>query len=283
MNGVGMLVGNFELNPLRRPIWAWPKFFWPLKETMLIHRQYGFFYIFSSATLNEIWWRFAQNTLSQTKILNLHPYARRRASPPLSYAEFPPPPGRRCKNYCYFSENTCQGKHAIALCYHKHYDRMRERHAAVVAMNEVSGDWKNWGLFFYDLFQACALSSPVAFLTGDHVHKSDLTSSYLRLVNKRSGIRDYCRRKESTWLLVLNLPLCHCLIRILNCTRHRYRRRVIFVPRSLVNKRSGYEIIVPLNLLHLSTVMRQRLDMKRPSAHMQGQWVNKLVHFLRAF
>ena len=24
MKGVGMLVGNFELNPLRRPIWAWP-------------------------------------------------------------------------------------------------------------------------------------------------------------------------------------------------------------------------------------------------------------------
>ena len=95
------------------------------------------------------------------------------------------------------AQNTCQGKHAIALCYHKHYDRMRRGHAAV-AMNEVSGDWKNWGLFFYDLFQACALSSPVAFLRGDHVHKSDLTSSHLRLINKRSGLRDYCRRKEST-------------------------------------------------------------------------------------
>ena len=23
----GMLVGNFELNPLRRPIWAWPNLF----------------------------------------------------------------------------------------------------------------------------------------------------------------------------------------------------------------------------------------------------------------
>ena len=37
MKGVGMLVGNFELNPLRRPIWVWPnhpRFFWPLKETM---------------------------------------------------------------------------------------------------------------------------------------------------------------------------------------------------------------------------------------------------------
>ena len=108
-----------------------------------------------------------------------------------------PPPGVDVRIIVTSAQNTCQGKHAIALCYHKHYDRMRERHAAV-AMNEVSGDWKNWGLFFYDLFQACALSSPVAFLTGDHVHKSDLTSSHLRLVNKRSGIRDYCRRKQST-------------------------------------------------------------------------------------
>ena len=24
MKGVGMLVGKFELNPKRRPIWAWP-------------------------------------------------------------------------------------------------------------------------------------------------------------------------------------------------------------------------------------------------------------------
>ena len=109
----------------------------------------------------------------------------------------PPPPGVDVRIIVTSAQNTCQGKHAIALCYHKHYDRMRKRHAAV-AMNEVAGAWKNWGLFFYDLFQACALSSPVAFLTGDHVHKSDLTSSHLRLVNKRSGIRDYCRRKEST-------------------------------------------------------------------------------------
>ena len=27
MKGVGMLVGNFELNPERRLIWAWPKLF----------------------------------------------------------------------------------------------------------------------------------------------------------------------------------------------------------------------------------------------------------------
>ena len=31
---------------------------------------------------------------SETKIRNLHPSARRRASAPLSYAEFPPPPPR---------------------------------------------------------------------------------------------------------------------------------------------------------------------------------------------
>ena len=27
MKGVGLLVVNFELNPSRRPIWAWPKLF----------------------------------------------------------------------------------------------------------------------------------------------------------------------------------------------------------------------------------------------------------------
>ena len=27
MKGAGMLVGNFELNPLRRPTWAWANLF----------------------------------------------------------------------------------------------------------------------------------------------------------------------------------------------------------------------------------------------------------------
>ena len=35
MKGVGMLVGNFELNSLRRPIWAWPNPFLTLKEIIL--------------------------------------------------------------------------------------------------------------------------------------------------------------------------------------------------------------------------------------------------------
>ena len=38
MKGAGLLVGNFELNPSRRPISAWPKLFLTLKETMLKHR-----------------------------------------------------------------------------------------------------------------------------------------------------------------------------------------------------------------------------------------------------
>ena len=29
MKRAGMLVGNFELNPKRRPIWAWPNLFDP--------------------------------------------------------------------------------------------------------------------------------------------------------------------------------------------------------------------------------------------------------------
>ena len=44
---------RFWIKPLKRPIWAWPKLFWPLKETMLKHRQYIYFYIFSRATLND--------------------------------------------------------------------------------------------------------------------------------------------------------------------------------------------------------------------------------------
>ena len=39
MKGVGMLFGNFELNPLRRPIRAWPKLFLTPKETIFKHRQ----------------------------------------------------------------------------------------------------------------------------------------------------------------------------------------------------------------------------------------------------
>ena len=37
-----------------------------------------------------IWWCFAQNTVSETKIGNLHPWVRRRASLPLSDAESSP-------------------------------------------------------------------------------------------------------------------------------------------------------------------------------------------------
>ena len=42
MKGVGMLVGNFELNPLRRPIWAWPKLFLSPKRDHVI----GYIFIF---------------------------------------------------------------------------------------------------------------------------------------------------------------------------------------------------------------------------------------------
>ena len=50
MKGVGMLVGNFELGDRSG---RGPSFFKPLKETMLKHKQYIYFYIFSRATLNE--------------------------------------------------------------------------------------------------------------------------------------------------------------------------------------------------------------------------------------
>ena len=47
MKGMGMLVGNFELNPLRRPIWAWPKLFLtPKRDHVKTQTIYVYFYIF---------------------------------------------------------------------------------------------------------------------------------------------------------------------------------------------------------------------------------------------
>ena len=75
-----------------------PTIFWPLKETILnfdymnqvnkMNWKYIIFYISSCAeeTLKTKYERrFAQHTLSETKIWNLHPQVRQRASPPLSY------------------------------------------------------------------------------------------------------------------------------------------------------------------------------------------------------
>ena len=48
MKGVGMLVGNFEINPQRRPIWAWPKLFLtPKRDPQKIHIKYIFLYFFA--------------------------------------------------------------------------------------------------------------------------------------------------------------------------------------------------------------------------------------------
>ena len=102
MKRVGMLVGNFELNPTTRPIWTWPSFFGPLKETMLKHRQYKYFYIFSSATLNETFMAKYYGVLPRTPKLrpkseiytpkrdgeNPHPF---HTLSPLPHP--PPPPG----------------------------------------------------------------------------------------------------------------------------------------------------------------------------------------------
>ena len=49
---------------------------------------------------------------------------------------------------------------------------------------------KKKGRDFEDFFQACALSSPVILLTGDHVYKSDLTRSRLRLRQQEIWVRD---------------------------------------------------------------------------------------------
>ena len=46
---------------------------------------------------------------------------------------------------------------------------------------------------FWEFFHVCALLSPLTFLTGDHVHKSDLTRSRLPLCRHEIWVRDYCR------------------------------------------------------------------------------------------
>ena len=51
MKGVGMLVGNFELNSQRRPIYAWPKLFLTPKRDHVKTQTIDIF--FTRATLNE--------------------------------------------------------------------------------------------------------------------------------------------------------------------------------------------------------------------------------------
>ena len=48
MKEVGMLIGNFELNPKRRPIWAWPKpFLTPKRDHVKTQTIYVFLYFFA--------------------------------------------------------------------------------------------------------------------------------------------------------------------------------------------------------------------------------------------
>ena len=54
MKGAGMLVGNFELNLQRRPIWARPKLFLTPKRDHFKTQTNIYFHISSCATLNEI-------------------------------------------------------------------------------------------------------------------------------------------------------------------------------------------------------------------------------------
>ena len=55
MKGAGMLIGNFELNLLRRPIWAWPKpsFFLTPKGDHFQTQTNKKYSDFSRVTLNE--------------------------------------------------------------------------------------------------------------------------------------------------------------------------------------------------------------------------------------
>ena len=146
MKGVGMLVGNFELNPLRRPIWAWPKLsLTPKRDHVKTQIIWIFQYFFTCNPKRNMMVLYPEHPKSdQNPKFTLLSETKSIPTPLICGI---PPPGVDVRIIVTSPQNTCQGKHAIALCYHKHYDRMRERHAAV-AMNEVSGDWKNWGLFF---------------------------------------------------------------------------------------------------------------------------------------
>ena len=97
MKGVGMLVGNFQLKPKRKPIRAWPKCFWLLKETMLENRQIHIFYISSRATLNETFTAKYNGVLPRTPSVGTKSeiYTPKRdnqhRSPLLSYMSHHPP------------------------------------------------------------------------------------------------------------------------------------------------------------------------------------------------
>ena len=68
------------------------------------------------------------------------------------------------------------------------------------------------GRDFEDLFGACALSSPVTFLTADHVYKSDLTRPDLAFgfVNKSSGY-------EIRFVLSFTFLVSPCSRRVFSC------------------------------------------------------------------
>ena len=61
---------------------------------------------------------------------------------------------------------------------------------------------------FEDLLRAWALSSPVTFLTGDHVYKSDLTRSHLHLLTIGSLSKDVFERRTSAGSEVFSLFIC---------------------------------------------------------------------------
>ena len=118
MKGVRMLVGNFELTPKGRRSGRGPSFVWPLKEIMLIHRQYIYFYIFSRTTLNETFTAKYDGVLPRTLSVRRkseiytpkgddehpHPF-HTRSAPPLTSAAGPPPPPGTTINKRFFSQS----------------------------------------------------------------------------------------------------------------------------------------------------------------------------------
>ena len=64
-------------------------------------------------------------------------------------------------------------------------------------------------LSFWEFFHVCVLLSPLTFLSGDHVQKSDLTRSRLPLCRHEIWVRDYCRwTRDDIYIPQLYIIFC---------------------------------------------------------------------------
>ena len=80
-----------------------------------------------------------------------------------------------------------------------------------------------------DFFRACALSSPVTFMTGGHVYRSDLTRSRLR--QQEIWVRDYLHTGVTRTQHCLRNSVGNCCVRLHVATvlRRPHRSKIILV------------------------------------------------------